>query len=221
MFLNGGIDGNGTRPFLTDFLVMIFTTPPSASEPYSDDIGPRTTSIRSMESTDPVQIEIIVAEDGIAGVNAFTVDENQGVAAVQTTNTNALTVIPFVRQLYAVHFFEDILQILYRFSLQVFPVMTLILAGASLRFCSTEDAVTTIVSPSSSTANTGHAQEIADKHSPTRTKGFNLNIPYLHEVTTKIKWVIAHIFFTSPCVRQHRGGLICMQVIIPESRNSL
>ncbi|MEN1978366.1 hypothetical protein P4907_12795 [Escherichia coli] len=86
--------------------------------------------------------------------------------------------------------------------------MTLILAGASLRFCSTEDAVTTIVSPSSSTANTGHAQEIADKHSPTRTKGFNLNIPYLHEVTTKIKWVIAHIFFTSPCVRQHRGGLI-------------
>ncbi|MCY6433650.1 hypothetical protein OXU90_16910, partial [Escherichia coli] len=37
---------------------------------------------------------------------------------------------------------------------------------------------------------------------------FNLNIPYLHEVTTKIKWVIAHIFFTSPCVRQHRGGLI-------------
>lgn len=67
--------------------------------------------------------------------------------------------------------------------------MTLILAGASLRFCSTEDAVTTIVSPSSSTANTGHAQEIADKHSPTRTKGFNLNIPYLHEVTTKIKWV--------------------------------
>lgn len=120
MFLNGGIDGNGTRPFLTDFLVMIFTTPPSASEPYSDDIGPRTTSIRSMESTDPVQIEIIVAEDGIAGVNAFTVDENQGVAAVQTTNTNALTVIPFVRQLYARHFFEDILQILYRFSLQVF-----------------------------------------------------------------------------------------------------
>lgn len=142
-----------------------------------------------MESTDPVQIEIIVAEDGIAGVNAFTVDENQGVAAVKTTNTNALTVIPFVRQLYARHFFEDILQILYRFSLQVFWVMTLILAGASLRFCSTEDAVTTIVSPSSSTANTGHAQEIADKHSPTRTKGFNLNIPYLHEVTTKIKWV--------------------------------
>ncbi|AIF64762.1 hypothetical protein L960_4939c [Escherichia coli B7A] len=37
-----------------------------------------------------------MAEDGIAGVNAFTVDENQGVAAVQTTNTNALTVIPFV-----------------------------------------------------------------------------------------------------------------------------
>ncbi|CSE86839.1 Uncharacterised protein [Shigella sonnei] len=61
-----------------------------------------------------------MAEDGIAGVHAFTVDENQGIAAVQTTNTNALTVIPFVRQLYARHFFEDILQILYRFSLQIF-----------------------------------------------------------------------------------------------------
>ncbi len=221
MFLNGGIDGNGARPFLTDFLVMIFTTPPSASEPYSDDIGPRTTSIRSDGiDRDPVQIEIIVAEDGIAGVNAFTVDKNQGVAAVQTTNTYALTVIPsFVSC--TPHFFEDILQILYRFSLQVFRVMTLILAGASLRFCSTEDAVTTIVSPSSSTANTGHAQEIADKHSPTCTKGFNLNIPYLHEVTTKIKWVSLTSSFTSPCVRQHRGGLICMQVIIPESRNSL
>ncbi|WP_213667168.1 hypothetical protein, partial [Escherichia coli] len=65
------------------------------------------------------------------------------------------------------------------------------------------------------------SRKIGAVHSPTRTKGFNLNIPYLHEVTTKIKWVIAHIFFTSPCVRQHRGGLICMQVIIPESRNSL
>ena len=30
------------------FLVMIFTTPPIASEPYSVDIGPLITSIRSM-----------------------------------------------------------------------------------------------------------------------------------------------------------------------------
>ena len=91
-----------------------------------------------------------IPEDGIAGVNAFTVDKNQGVAAVQTTNTYALTVIPFVRQLYARHFFEDILQILYRFSLQVFLGNDADTGGASLRFCSTEDAVTTIVSPSSS-----------------------------------------------------------------------
>ena len=121
MFLNGGIDGNGTRPFLTDF--------------FGDDIHYTAERIGTVQrrhratdhfntfdgiDRDPVQIEIIVAEDGIAGVNAFTVDKNQGVAAVQTTNTYALTVIPFVRQLYARHFFEDILQILYRFSLQVF-----------------------------------------------------------------------------------------------------
>ncbi|BBG77382.1 hypothetical protein MYEC217_15840 [Escherichia coli] len=87
MFLNGGIDGNGTRPFLTDF--------------FGDDIHYTAERIGTVQrrhratdhfntfdgiDRDPVQIEIIVAEDGIAGVNAFTVDENQGVAAVQTTN---------------------------------------------------------------------------------------------------------------------------------------
>jgi hypothetical protein len=44
-------------------------------------------------------------------------------------------------------------------------------------------AVTTIVSPDSA-AMTGSARDIADAQSPPLTKGFNLNIPYLHEVNT-------------------------------------
>ena len=61
-----------------------------------------------------------MTEDSIAGVHAFTIDKNQGIAAVQTTNADALAIVPFVSQLYAWHFFEDIFQVLYRFTLQVF-----------------------------------------------------------------------------------------------------
>ncbi len=48
---------------------------------------------------DPVQVEVIVAEDGVAGVDAFPVDEDQGIAAAQTANADALAVIPFVSEL--------------------------------------------------------------------------------------------------------------------------
>ncbi len=77
MFLNGGIDGNGTRPFLTIFLVMIFTTPPSASEPYSDESGHGPLQYVRWNRPGSSSDQIIVAEDGIAGVNAFTVDKNR------------------------------------------------------------------------------------------------------------------------------------------------
>lgn len=121
MFLNGGIDGNGIRLFLIDF--------------FGDDIYYIVERIGIVQrryrvtdyfntfdgiDRDLVQIEIIVAEDGIAGVYAFIVDENQGIVVVQITNINVFTVIFFVRQLYVRYFFEDIFQILYRFSLQVF-----------------------------------------------------------------------------------------------------
>ena len=121
MFLNGGIDRNSARPFLTDF--------------FGDDIDHAAKRIRTVQrghratyhfntfdgiNRDPVQIKVIVAKDSIAGVNAFTIDKNQRVTAVQPTNTDALAVIPFVSQLYARHFFEDIFQVLYWFTLQVF-----------------------------------------------------------------------------------------------------
>ena len=48
---------------------------------------------------DPVKVEVIVAEDGVAGVDAFPVDEDQGIAAAQTANADALAVIPFVSEL--------------------------------------------------------------------------------------------------------------------------
>ncbi|AZL66174.1 colicin I receptor [Enterobacter asburiae] len=40
-----------------------------------------------------------------------------------------------------------------------------------------------MVSPDSA-AITGRVRDIADAQSPPLTKGFNLNIPYLHEVNT-------------------------------------
>lgn len=51
MFLNSGVNRDAAVPFLTNFLVIMLTTPPSASEPYSEDMGPRTTSMRSIAST--------------------------------------------------------------------------------------------------------------------------------------------------------------------------
>jgi hypothetical protein len=58
------------------------------------------------------------------------------------------------------------------------------LAGASLTLCSVAAAVTTNVS-SSFAASAGNATDMTDAHSPARTKGFNLNIPNLHEVNNK------------------------------------
>ena len=59
--------------------------------------------------------------------------------------------------------------------------MTLMLAGASLTFCSVAEAVTTSVS-SFTSARAGNANDTTDADNPARIKGFNLNIPNLHEV---------------------------------------
>ncbi|CDN01175.1 exported hypothetical protein [Klebsiella quasipneumoniae subsp. quasipneumoniae] len=60
-------------------------------------------------------------------------------------------------------------------------VMTLMLAGASLTLCSVAEAVTTSVS-SFTSARAGNANDTTDADNPARIKGFNLNIPNLHEV---------------------------------------
>ena len=121
MFLNGGIGSDGTGPFRADF--------------FGDDIHHAAQRIRTVEgrhwaahhfdtfdgvNRDPVQVEVVVAENGVSRVNAFTVDENQGVAAVQAANADALTVIPLVGELDARHFFQHIFQVLHRLALQVF-----------------------------------------------------------------------------------------------------
>jgi len=67
------------------------------------------------------------------------------------------------------------------------------LAGASFTFCSVAAAVTTIVSPALSTAIAGSARDIADAQRPPRTMGFNLNIPFLHEIKdNKANWYYSH-----------------------------
>ncbi len=71
----------------------MLTTPPSASEPYSEDMGPRTTSMRS-DSVNryPVQIknQIIMAEDRVTELTRLVSRSDQRITAVQTTNTHAL-----------------------------------------------------------------------------------------------------------------------------------
>ena len=121
MFLNGGIGSDGTGPLRADF--------------FGDDIHHAAQRIGAVErrhraahhfdtfdgvNRDPVQVEVVVAEDGITRVNAFTVDENQRIAAVQAANADALTVIPLVGELDARHFFQHIFQVLHRLALQVF-----------------------------------------------------------------------------------------------------
>ena len=81
------------------FLVMMLTTPPSASEPKGRTSGRAPLDTFDGIHRDPVKVEVIVAEDGVAGVDAFPVDEDQGIAAAQTANADALAVIPFVSEL--------------------------------------------------------------------------------------------------------------------------
>ena len=61
-----------------------------------------------------------MAEDDVTRVDALTVDKNQGIAAVQAANADALAVIPFVGELNARNFFQHIFQVLHRFTLQLF-----------------------------------------------------------------------------------------------------
>ncbi|MNV39032.1 hypothetical protein D3C71_1305970 [compost metagenome] len=49
--------------------VMMLITPPMASEPYSDDIGPRTTSMRSMAASGGVQPPSTPAESELVRVS--------------------------------------------------------------------------------------------------------------------------------------------------------
>ncbi|HAZ76479.1 MAG TPA: hypothetical protein DCX28_08560 [Enterobacteriaceae bacterium] len=49
-----------------------------------------------------------------------------------------------------------------------------------------------------STAKAGSASTIADAQSPPRTMGFNLNIPFLHEITTTNLRSFAHTCYLPP-----------------------
>ncbi|MNP31301.1 hypothetical protein D3C76_1244160 [compost metagenome] len=104
MFLNSGVCRQGAGPFLADF--------------FGDDVHHATQGIGAIQGGhraahhfdaldsidgDPVEIEIVMAEDGVAGVDALTVHQNQGVAAVQPTDADPFTVIPFIGELHAWH----------------------------------------------------------------------------------------------------------------------
>ncbi|ESE60556.1 hypothetical protein SES60163_18123 [Salmonella enterica subsp. salamae serovar 58:l,z13,z28:z6 str. 00-0163] len=57
-----------------------------------------------------------------------------------------------------------------------------------------------MVSPSSVAAATGQANVTADIQSPTRTKGLNLNIPFLHEVNTTKNRLSLTTHYVSPAI---------------------
>ncbi len=115
MFLNSGVNRGRRRAISDQFLVIMLTTPPSASEPYSEDMGPRTTPMRLIASTGiQSSIKIIMAEDRVTELTRLP-SISPCITAVQTTlNTHAsLTVIPFVSELYARHLFQDIFCVLH------------------------------------------------------------------------------------------------------------
>lgn len=60
-----------------------------------------------------------MAEDRVARVDAFAVDQNQRIAAVEAANADALAVIAFVGELHARHVAQDIFQVLNRAALQI------------------------------------------------------------------------------------------------------
>ena len=100
VFLNGGIGTQRPGPFLADFFG-------NNVDHAAERIGAVKGGHRAAHHLDtfdgihrdPVQVEVIVAEDGVAGVDAFPVDEDQGIAAAQTANADALAVISFVSEL--------------------------------------------------------------------------------------------------------------------------
>ena len=60
-----------------------------------------------------------MAEDRVARVDAFAVDQNQRIAAVEAANADALAVVAFVGELHTWHVAQDILQVLDRAALQI------------------------------------------------------------------------------------------------------
>ena len=100
MLLNSGISTQRPGPFLADFFG-------NNVDHAAERIGTVKGGHRAAHHLDtfdgihrdPVQVEVIVAEDGVAGVDAFPVDEDQGIAAAQTANADALAVISFVSEL--------------------------------------------------------------------------------------------------------------------------
>ena len=120
MFLNGGIAAEGTGPFLADF--------------FGNDIDHAAERVGTVQGRhraahylnpldgvhrDPVQIEIVMAEDGVTRVDAFAIDQDQRIAAIQTADADTLAVIPFVGELNARHIAQHVLQVLHRLTLQV------------------------------------------------------------------------------------------------------
>ena len=104
VFLNRGIGAQGARPFLADFFGDNVHHP-------AQRIGTVQRRHRSAHHFDafdgvnrhPVEVEIIMAEYRVTRVNALAVDQDQRIAAVQSTNTYPFTVVPFARELNARH----------------------------------------------------------------------------------------------------------------------
>ena len=118
MLLNSGISTQRPGPFLADF--------------FGNNVDHPTERIGAVEGghraahhfdtlnsihRDPVKVEVIVAEDGVPRVNALAVDQDQGIAAAQTADANALAVIPFVGELDPRHIAQHVFQVLNRLAL--------------------------------------------------------------------------------------------------------
>ena len=104
VFLNRGVGAQGARPFLADF----FGDNVHHAAQGIGTVQRRHRSAHHFDSFDgvnrhPVEVEIIMAEHRVTRVDALAVDQDQRVAAVQSTDTYPFTVVPFARELNARH----------------------------------------------------------------------------------------------------------------------
>ncbi|MNB91073.1 hypothetical protein D3C75_381480 [compost metagenome] len=105
VFLDGSVCGERAGPFLTDFFG--YDVHHAAQRIGAVQRGHRPThyfdTIDGI-NRDPVKIEVVMTKDRIARVDALTVNQDQRVAAVESTNADALAVVSFVGELHARNF---------------------------------------------------------------------------------------------------------------------
>ena len=128
--------------------VMMLITPPIASEPYSEDIGPHhLDALDGRQRRRPAALHArgIGVGAGLAGVLALAVDQDQRVLGAHAAQADVLA-IGAAGDHHAGHFHQRVGHVAVELLSRSWRVITLIEAGASWICCSKPLAVTTTVS---------------------------------------------------------------------------